>query len=195
MIDLAQTSDDAFGFARLRSSGMAKRSAKAPDTHDGPTIGQRLIAALIPRYFKGLTALHLAAQGPAYSTLNNWRRGTAVPDWPSVEAMARLVGRDPLDLLGGESNDGSALRRHPDFPGALTRARQRFPNRVPDAAYERAGDTRAAQWPTHIDELFVFNLAQFWWTNASDLDVMNAEESEVRAEMDAIDRARRPDRE
>jgi hypothetical protein len=168
----------------------SKKSPAASTSTASPTLGQRLIAALIPRHFKGLTALHLAAQGPAYSTLNNWRNGTAVPDWPSVEAMARLVGRDPLELLASPSGDVTALRHHPDFAGALARALSRFPNRLPRTAYEVAGDTSAAQWPEHVDELFVFNLAQFWWTNASDLEVMRAEESEARAEMAAIDAKR-----
>lgn len=193
MPGLAPTCNDARGFARLRSSGMAPKSKKppaAPAPTGSPTLGQRLIAALIPRHFKGLTALHLAAQGPAYSTLNNWKNGTAVPDWPSVEAMARLVGRDPLDLLALQRSDATALRHHPDYPAALTKALARFPNRLPRTAYEVAGDTSAAQWPEHVDEFFVFSLAQFWWTNASDLDVMKAEESEVRAEMAAVDAKR-----
>lgn len=189
---LARTSDDARGFALLRSSAMAKNSAPKPAGAPSktPTIGQRLIAALVPRHFKTLSALHMAAQGPAYSTLNNWKNGTAIPDWPSIEAMARLVGRDPLELLGQTSRDLTALRNHPDFVKARELARTRFPNRIPESAYLRAGETHAAQWPEHIDEVFLFNLAQFWWSNATDSEVSRAEMDEVRAEMEAIDAKR-----
>jgi hypothetical protein len=192
MPGLAQTSNDHSRFARLRSSAMAKKAttqAAAQPTGD-QTIGQRLIAALIPRYFKSLSALHLAAQGPAYSTLNNWKNGTSVPDWPSIEMMAKLVGRDPLELLKLTSGEVTALKFHPGYLRALERARVRFPNRLPLAAYERAGETHAAQWPEEIDEVFLFDLAQFWWKNASDNDVMKIEEDDVRAEMAAIDKAR-----
>lgn len=193
MAGLAPTSDDARGFAPLRSSVMAKKSTQAPSgaSPKVPTIGQQLIAALVPRHFKNLAALHMAAQGPAYSTLNNWKNGTAIPDWPSIELMARLVGRDPLDLLGQSSRDITALRHHPDFVKARDLARVRFPNRIPESAYLRAGETHAAQWPEHIDEVFLFNLAQFWWNNAPDSEVSKAEMDEVRAEMEAIDAKRR----
>jgi len=46
--------------------------------------------------------------------------------------------------------------------------------------------THAAQWPEHVDEVFLFNLAQFWWSNASDLEVSRVEENEMRAEMEVI---------
>lgn len=193
MAELARTSNDARGFARLRSSAMAKNPTQAPAgaSPKVPTIGQRLIAALVPRHFKTLAALHLAAQGPAYSTLNNWENGTAIPDWPSIEAMARLVERDPLDLLGQTTRDLTALRHHPDFVKAHDLARTRFPNRIPESAYLRAGETHAAQWPEHIDEVFLFNLAQFWWSNATDSEASKAEMDEVRGEMEAIDAKRR----
>jgi len=44
-------------------------------------LGARLIAALVPRHFPTLSALQLAAQGPAYSTLSNWKHGKAIPEW------------------------------------------------------------------------------------------------------------------
>ena len=72
-------------------------------------LGARLIAALVPRYFPTLSALQLAAQGPAYSPLSNWKHGKAIPEWESVEAMARLVGVDELELLAARGGDLTAL--------------------------------------------------------------------------------------
>ena len=188
MNPLAQSADYVRLCVGLGSSPMATKP-KLDAPHASPTLGQQVIAALIPGHFRTMTALQNAS-GLAYSTLSNWKNGTKIPDMDSVVRLARLAGVDPLDLLGKRRADATALRHHPDFANALTKALARFPNRLPRTAYEVAGDTSAAQWPEHVDELFVFNLAQFWWTNASDLDVMKAEEAEVRAEMAAVDAKR-----
>lgn len=169
------------------------KSTTRPDASDtpkvAPTLGQQLVRALVPRYFPTLTAVQIAS-GLAYSTLMNWKKGTKLPDWESVELMAKLAGVDPLELLGKRSNEATALRHHRDFVKAREAAQRRFPNRIPDGAYERAAATCAAQWPEHIDEVFLFNLAQFWWNNAPDSEVMQTEEDDMRREMEAIDAKR-----
>jgi len=83
---------------------MAKNPTQAPAGTPSkiPTIGQRLIAALVPRHFKTLSALHMAAQGPAYSTLNNWKNGTAIPDWSSI-----------CHLYTSDAADASQSHNHP----------------------------------------------------------------------------------
>lgn len=155
-----------------------------------PTLGQRLIRALVPGHFPTMVALQNKS-GLAYSTLSNWKNGSKAPDWESVELMAKLAGVDPLDLLGNRAAEVSSLRHHPDYEAAVAVAKARYRGRIPDGAYERAAATHAAQWPEHLDAAFVYNLASFWWLNASDLDVSRVEEAEVRAEMDAIDAKRR----
>lgn len=174
--------------AGLGSSPMATKPKAA--TAGAPTLGQQLIRALVPKHSPTMVALQNRS-GLAYSTLANWKNGSKAPDWESIELMARLAGVDTLELLGKKSGEVSSLRHHPDFVKALEKAKARFKNRIPDGAYERAAATHAAQWPEHIDEVFLFNLAQFWWSNASDLEVSRVEEEEVRAEMDAIDAKRR----
>lgn len=195
MTTLAYRPEDTRGFAGLGSSPMATKPKSTPKAIVGdapktaPTLGQQIIRALVPRYFPTLTAVQMAS-GLAYSTLMNWKKGTKLPDWESVELMARLAGVDPLELLGKRNNEATALRRHRDFVKAREAAQRRFPSRIPDGAYERAAETCAAQWPEHIDEVFLFNLAQFWWNNAPDSEVMQTEEDDMRREMEAIDAKR-----
>lgn len=195
MTSLACRPEDTRRFAGLGSSPMATKTKGTPKATASdapkvaPTLGQQLVRALVPRHFPTLTAVQMAS-GLAYSTLMNWKNGTKLPDWESVELMAKLAGVDPMELLGKRNNDATALRHHRDFVKAREAAQRRFPNRIPNGAYERAADTCAAQWPEHIDEVFLFNLAQFWWNNAPDSEAMQVEEDDMRAEMDAIDAKR-----
>jgi len=122
----------------------------------------------------------------------NWKNGKKAPDLQSVEAMGRLVGCDLLDLLGGRGAATTALQNHPGFVQALVAAEQRFPGRLPSSAYLQAGATCAAQWPETIDAIFLFDLASFWWKNASNSEVQTAEESEMRSDMAAIDAKGQP---
>lgn len=179
---------DARSSAGLGSMPVATKKKTAPAA-EPQTIGQRLIAALVPAHFPTLAALHHAIGG-SYSTLSNWKNGSKSPDLASLEAVARLVGKEPLDLLYARSGDTTALRNHPRFAAALAAAKVRFRGRIPDGAYERAADTQAAQWPEQIDDVFVYDLAQFWWKNAPDSEVSMVEEAEMRAEMAAIDAKR-----
>ena len=191
-----QTHSHRYGVPRFRcglgSSAMTtKAKVVAPMALTAPTVGQRLIAALVPQHFPTLTALQMAS-GVAYSTLSNWKNGSKAPDLESVEAMARLVKRDPLELLGTrEGGSTTALHHHRDFDKALAAAEQRFPGRLPRLAYQHAGTTSAAQWPETIDAVFLFDLASFWWKHASNAEAMDAEEASVRAEMAAVDAKRK----
>lgn len=174
--------------AGLGSSPMAPRpkSTQPPAPAASPTLGQRLIRALVPAHFPTMVALQNRS-GLAYSTLSNWKNGTKAPDWQSVELMAKLAGVDPLDLLGDRPAEVSSLRHHPDYEAAVAVAKARYRGRLPDGAYERAAATCTAQWPEHLDATFIYNLASFWWLNAPDVEVSRVEEAEVRAEMAAID--------
>lgn len=66
---------------------------------DSPSLGARVLAALVPANYPDLNALHRAS-GIAYSTLHAWKKGTANPRWEQIERLAELVGRDPFDLVG-----------------------------------------------------------------------------------------------
>ena len=86
---------------------------------DPVTFGQRVVAALVPRYFKDLTALHVAS-GKAYSTVHDWASGKSNPRLEVVEQLAELVRRDhdpnidALDILRGSAPSSAELTYEPD---------------------------------------------------------------------------------
>lgn len=137
-MSLAQPVDSIRVFERLCSTVM-----------DTPSLGARVLAALVPASYPDLNALHRAS-GIAYSTLHAWKKGTANPRWEQIERLAELVGRDAFDLVGAGAAASAAnlstLRHHPDFAPAVERALRRFPA-MPPSAYELAGDMAAAWAP------------------------------------------------
>jgi transcriptional regulator with XRE-family HTH domain len=56
-------------------------------------IGPRVTAALIPRYFKDLTAIQNAT-GIAYSTINDWHNGKADPTPNSLQKIASAIEKN-----------------------------------------------------------------------------------------------------
>lgn len=181
-MSLAQPVDSLRVFERLCSTVM-----------DTPSLGARVLAALVPTSYPDLNALHRAS-GIAYSTLHAWKKGTANPRWEQIERLAELVGRDAFDLVGAGAAASAAnlstLRHHPDFAPAVERALRRFPA-MPPSAYELAGDMAAAQWPEHLDEHVLYRLAEFWFAHASDRRLIEAETAAARREMEVEDSARR----
>ena len=144
------------------------------------TLGRRLIAAVVPRHFKDLNALHLATK-IAYSTVHKWKTGESNPRWEQVETVAALVGINPFRLISAAEVPERRLRvgDHPQWSGAVVRAQQRFPNRVPE----------------RFDENFAFELAQFWFKHATDHDLKRADTAAAARELDelrASTKAQRP---
>jgi hypothetical protein len=179
-MNLAQAVDSPGVFERLCSTAM-----------DSPSLGARVLAALIPAHYPDLNALHRAS-GMAYSTLHAWKRGASNPRWEQVEKLAALVGRDPFDIVAPSESASSlsTLRHHPDFAAACGRAQRRYSS-MPAVAYELAGDMAAAQWPEHLDEHAIYRLAEFWFSNATDRRLIEAETSAARREMEAEDSRKR----
>jgi transcriptional regulator with XRE-family HTH domain len=177
MMGVVPPRDDSNGFARLRSSGMAKR------------IGPRVISNLVPRRYPTLTALQIAT-GIAYSTLHAWKKGTADPDIPSLEDIADKLGIDVADLLRGDvSRPRGEIRNHPEWPGAVSEAKARRPGKVRDYAYAFAGETSLARWPEHITWDWVYDLADFWFRHTTDEELARAETEQARREMAEEDAA------
>lgn len=162
---------------------------------DENSLATRVLRALIPAHFPDLNAMHRAS-GIAYSTLQAWRRQRDgeddgnEPRWDQVQKLAKLVGVQPFELVLGASTPSNAvtLRHHPDWQAAYEAARAR-PGRLPEAAFQLAGDTAAAQWPERIDRDTVLRLAEFWFHAATDRELVEAETATVRAEMRAEDDA------
>lgn len=176
MREQAMTPHDANAFAALRSSAMARK-----------TFGPRVVAALVPRFYKDLTALHVAT-GFAYSTVHDWSTGKADPRLEVVEQLAVKVGLDPMELLSGRVNSTQAkLEDHVDWAEALRRALERWANKIPSYAFRMAGQTAPARMPERLDEFFVFDLANFWFKHARDDELARAESAEVQREMDEED--------
>lgn len=150
------------------------------------TLGQRLVAAVVPSRFKDLNALHRET-GFAYSTVHKWKTGESNPRWEQVEAIAALAGANAFRLIAGaEPSERQRAGDHPDWAGALAKAQQRFPNRIPERMYAIAADTSGVSMPEHIDELFVFELAQFWHQFANDRELAQADTAAALRELDAL---------
>jgi transcriptional regulator with XRE-family HTH domain len=174
---VASPRDDSNGFARLRSSAMAKR------------IGPRVISNLVPGRYSTLTALQIAT-GIAYSTLHAWKKGTADPDIPSLEDIASKIGVDVADLLRGDlTRPRGEIRNHPDWQNAVDEAKAKRPGRLRDYAYEFAGETAFARWPEHISWDWVYDLADFWFRHTTDEELARAETEKARREMAEEDAA------
>lgn len=178
MATVAQALDDPRYIAGLRFTPMEAISL---------SLGQRLIAAVIPAYFKDPNALHLASR-IAYSTIHKWKTGESNPRWEQVQAIAELVHVNPFRLLSGAESESTRPRigDHPEWRGAVVAAQSRFPGRVPDHFYEIAGETAAAVIPEHLDEHFAFELASFWFKHANDHELTHADTSAARRELDAL---------
>lgn len=107
---VATTLVDRIEFAALRSSPMAA------------TYGQRLISAVVPRFWKDLTALQRAS-GRAYSTIHDWSSGKSNPRLEQLDELARLIERehgvvlDPLELVAAT-------------PGPIVVPDDRYPSRA-----------------------------------------------------------------
>lgn len=72
------------------------------------TYGQRLIAAVVPRFWKDLTAFQRAS-GRAYSTIHDWSSGKSNPRLEQLDEIVRLVEKehgvtlDPLELISAKA--------------------------------------------------------------------------------------------
>lgn len=186
MQSLAVPLHDSCGFARLRSSAMPRKTADAPIAPPG--LGRHLLDVVVPRYFKDLNALHVQTN-IAYSTIHKWKTGETNPQWKQVEQVAKIAGREPLELLTRAIEGLTSMRNHPDWNAAVEAAKVKYRNRLPDSAYELAASTHAAQWPEHLDAFDVYDLAEFWYRTGSDRALIDAERVTVLAEMAAIDDA------
>lgn len=175
---LVQALDDPRYIAGLHSAPM--------DTHT-PSLGQRLIAAVVPSRFKDLNALHLASR-IAYSTVHKWKTGEANPRWEQVCAIADLVHENPFRLVSGADASGRAPRiaDHPMWDRSVQRALERFPGRVPERFYAVAGGGSGAEVPEIIDEHFAFELAQFWWKYANNQELARADTAAAQHELDTL---------
>lgn len=91
-----------------------------------PTFGQRLIAAVVPRFWKDLAALQHAS-GRSLTTINEWSTGKSNPRLEHVEDIARLV----------EQQHGVRI-------SALELLRDRAPTIVREDRYPSRGDVLAA---------------------------------------------------
>lgn len=170
-VDLAQTGDSIAVFAIVEPGAMA------------PSLAARLLANCIPVRFKDLNALRMKT-GIAYSTVHKWKKDEAQPRWEQVSRIAEVLDVDPFTLLDDPAARGTMLlRHHPDWSSARARAEARYPGKLPPSAYELAGDTAARTWPARLDEASVFDLASFWYRNASDDRLSGAETAAARAEM------------
>lgn len=158
-----------------------------PVMDDQPTLGQALLAAVIPSRFKDLNALHLASR-IAYSTVHKWKTGEANPRWEQVCAIADLVHENPFRLVSGADVGDRAPRisDHPLWGRAVERALDRFPGRVPERFYAIAGAGRAASMPEIVDENFAFELAQFWWKYANNHELSQADTAAAQGELEEL---------
>lgn len=160
---------------------------------DHETLGQRLLAAVIPAHFKDLNALHLASR-IAYSTVHKWKTGEANPRWEQVETVAGLVGINAFRLLNG--SDGRVrVGDHPEWAPARAGAEKRYHGRVPPHFYDIAEETSGAALPEHLDESFAFSLAQFWYQHATDDQIARADTAAAKRELDAARASRNRPRE
>lgn len=176
-VDLAQAGDSIAVFGIVETGAMF------------PSLASRLLSNVIdPARFETLHALHMRT-GIAYSTIHQWSKDKSQPRWEQVQRIAEVLGVDPFALLDDPTARATTpLRQHPDWRSARARAESRFPGKLPASAYELAGDTAARTWPAHLDEVSVFDLASFWYRNASDERLSSAETAVVRAEMGRDDK-------
>lgn len=157
--------------------------------------GPRVIAALVPRWFRTQTELQNAT-GIAYSSINDWANGKADPRMEQLERVTAVVEKvhhvklDPVELMhGSQSVPRGHVDEHPDWPGAVEEAKRRRPGRFPDYAYSFSGKTSGAKMPEHLEWTNVIELTQFWWDTVSNEELMEAETEAVRREMEEEDAA------
>jgi hypothetical protein len=155
--------------------------------------GPRVIAAVVPRYFKNVQALQIAT-GMAYSTLNDWANGHADPRLEALDRVVEAVKKehavvlDPLELLGGPTvAPKGEIGNHPEWRPAVEEAQRKRPGKLPPAAYAVAAHTAPAKWPAHIDWTMAYELADFWHRHSTDDALAAAETAEALAEMAAED--------
>lgn len=173
------------------------------------TYGPRVVAALVPRYFKDLTALHVGT-GHAYSTVHDWSTGKADPRLDALEKIVEVLAArgervDLLDLL--RSNDETRVEYN-----------ERYPNRAAVLALlGREADERAVKRVASIELAAHEDPSKLWWTqrladevarvkredehpeaiakekaeSARELD--EAEAEAVRRKQRALERAKKPD--
>lgn len=183
-MSLSPAADDACDFNHIRY---------IMDFGDNPraSLGKRLFAAVVPRYFKDAQELHRRTT-IAYPTVHKWKKGTANPKWEQVEKVAEVVRRDPFDLIADPAGARTALANHPEFPAALAGAKTKYKGKLPEGAYLLAASTHSAQWPDHLDAYDVYSLAEFWNRMGTDHELITAETETARAEAQALRAGRMP---
>lgn len=164
--------------------------ADVGDAAIGPkTYGQRIVAALVPRYFKDVQAMHFATK-ISYQTLHSWKTGVSDPRMSQLGPVNEAIGFDVVTLLVSNA-PRDTVREHPDWPRALAEARAHRGRKLPSYAFDMAGETSGAKLPERIDADFVADLAEFWWRHATDDELSVAETEAARREMEEIDRGRK----
>ncbi len=147
---------------------MATKKLPSPSSRRAKRFGPLVIKTIVPRFYKDLTAIQIAT-GFAYSTIHDWSTGIANPKLDQLEKIAELTKVSVVDLLRGTTTPTKGtLQEHPEWDATLAIARAKYGRRLPDYAFELAGETSAARAPEHLDAEFVADLAQFWQRHAPD---------------------------
>lgn len=147
--------------------------------------GKRVIAAVMPRKWKTLTAIQMAT-GIAFSTIHDWSTGKSDPTLEKLDMVARASGIPIAELLALDGAKGARLRDREDWADALADARKRYAKTsLPDYAYEAAGETSGARAPERLDAAFVFDLAEFWRKHTTDEELIREETQAARGELSA----------
>ncbi|HVY65930.1 MAG TPA: helix-turn-helix transcriptional regulator [Gammaproteobacteria bacterium] len=177
---------------RANAPGDVNRSVVLASISMAKKIGDRvfgplLYAALVPRFYASKTALQHGT-GISYSTIHDWSAGLADPKLEVVRELAAKLGVPWIELLGG-GNPAAKLKDHPEWTAAVGEAKRRRAGRLPDYAYDYAGETSGARTPAHLTWSDVYELADFWFNTTTDEELMAAETDAIRAEMAAEDAA------
>lgn len=169
--NLAFAPDDSEHGAGLGSLVMAKPAKRARDKVFGP----RVVAALVPRHFKDLTAIQLAT-GIAYSTIHDWSTGTSDPRLEVIARIAALVQCDPSDLIRpvpAETTPSARPRAVAETPGfgdmvraAMARDQARG-ERIPEHVYREVGKMTSPALLARMDDVMLSELVR-WWMRAVD---------------------------
>lgn len=119
--------------------------------------------------------------------------GSLKMQWPEFVEAAEHAYREGIKsgAIAPTTGTRGTVAQHPDWPVALAEAKRVNRKGIPVWAFDAAGTTSGSRVPQRLSAEFVRELAEFWWTHATDDELANAETESVKREMAEEDARRR----
>lgn len=150
------------------------------------------VRAIMTADFGGNLTATAKALGLSPAALHDFLGETRGAGMKLLDGLAKYSGLSVDALISGAPTPALAAPRWGDLPGwaqARADALRVYGRRLPEIAFEHAGDVMGMAPPSVVDARTVYNAAKLWWDARTEEEQEAAIATQARAEMAAEDAA------